>query len=127
MPVEFKDIDLRFKMHPIKNEVVPLRGEQAINKSIRNLFFRDRRAIPFEPEREINIRSLLFEPMTGGVAATLENRILLVLEQFEPRIRVVHLTVIPYPNDNRYAVVLQYQIVATGEDGELREIFERLA
>lgn len=122
----YTDLDLSFRQHPIRNELVEKKDEAAINQSLINLFYRDRRAVPFEPEREINIRSLLFEPMSSAVAAGLESRIRMVIAQFEPRISLISVEAIPYPADNRYQVVLQYQITGTGEEGQLKHLFQRV-
>lgn len=123
---QYTDLDLSFRQHPIRNEVVEKKDSAAINQALLNLLYRDRRAVPFEPEREINIRSLLFEPMSNAVAASLESRIKLVVAQFEPRISLISVQAIPYMAQNRYQVVVQYQITGTSGTGELKHLFDRV-
>ena len=45
----FKDINLSFKRHPVTNDVVTIRDEDAIKRSVKNIIFTILGEKPFEP------------------------------------------------------------------------------
>ena len=57
----FKDINLSFKRHPVTNDVVTIRDEDAIKRSVRNIIFTILGEKPFEPEFGSIINEALFE------------------------------------------------------------------
>ena len=57
----FKDINLSFKRHPVTNDVVAIRDEDAIKRSVRNIIFTILGEKPFEPEFGSIINEALFE------------------------------------------------------------------
>ena len=57
----FKDINLSFKRHPVTNDVVTIRDEDAIKRSVRNIIFTILGEKRFEPEFGSIINEALFE------------------------------------------------------------------
>lgn len=124
---KYKDIDLTFRVHPMTNELSTLKDGRAINQSLTNILQLLKKDRPFEPQRTPNIRNLLFEPVAGGEAATLRQRIKMAITQMEPRVKIMALEVIPQPNENRYQIILQYRIRETGQEVEFRDVLRRVA
>jgi len=115
MPVQisraFRDISLSFKRHPVTNDVITLRNENAIKNSVINLvrtnvgerFFRSDIGTPIEKS--------LFELQTDEFAVEVENYVTQVLVNLEPRIllRSVDVT---FPIDkNELTVSIVYDII----------------
>jgi len=46
----FKDINLSFKRHPVTNDLVAIKNEDAIKKSVKNIIFTIVGEKPFNPE-----------------------------------------------------------------------------
>ena len=66
MPVQrvsqgFKDISASFKINPLNLDLIALRNENAIARSIRNLVFTLPGEKPFQPNVGCNVTKLLFE------------------------------------------------------------------
>lgn len=107
----FRDISLSFKRHPITNDVILLRNENAIKNSVINLvrtyvgerFFRSDIGTP--------ITRALFELQTPEFAIDAENTITQTLVNLEPRIKLRRVTV-SFPDDkNELSVEIVYDII----------------
>ena len=57
----FKDINLSFKRHPVTNDLVTIRDEDAIKRSVRNIIFTILGEKPFEPNFGSVINDALFD------------------------------------------------------------------
>ena len=82
---------------------------------------------PFHPEISSGVRDMLFELMTPVTAALLARQIQDVIENFEPRARLVGVKAIPDYDRNSYTVSVEFYIVnAPTELVDLTIMLERL-
>ena len=107
----FKDINLSFKRHPVTNDVVTIRNEDAIKRSVRNIIFTILGEKPFEPEFGSVINDSLFELNTSLNEMKVSDEIKQSLLNFEPRIDNTRVTVSIYPDSNELNCAVQYDIV----------------
>lgn len=107
----FKDISLSFKKHPITNDVVVLSNETAISRSIRNLVLTSLGERPFQPDLGSRISRNLFELLDFGTASVIKKDISLTIRNFEPRVEVNTIEVVPNYDSNGYSVLISYFIV----------------
>ena len=107
----FKDINLSFKRHPVTNDVVTIRDEDAIKRSVRNIIFTILGEKPFEPEFGSVINDSLFELNTSLNEMKVSDEIKQSLLNFEPRIDNIRVTVSIYPDSNELNCAVQYDIV----------------
>lgn len=84
----FKDISLSFARHPVTNDILTIRNEDAIKKSVTNLVKTVVGERFFNPLLGTTINESLFELNTSGIAALLEDEIRNVLRNFETRVIV---------------------------------------
>jgi len=107
----FKDISLSFKRHPVTNDIIMLKTENAIKNSVINLvktyigerFFRSDIGTP--------ISRSLFEIQTSEFGIEVENYITQVLVNLEPRIQLKRVNV-SFPLDkNELSVEINYDII----------------
>lgn len=107
----FKDISLSFEPHPITGDLPIIKNENAIRRSVRNIV----ETIPsekfFNSIFGSDVRNLLFELIDFGTASVVQDQILVALDNFEPRIENVQVTVNPYPDLNAFDVNVIYDIV----------------
>lgn len=107
----FKDISLSFEPHPITGDLPIIKNENAIRRSVRNIV----ETIPsekfFNSIFGSDVRNLLFELIDFGTAGVVQDQILVALDNFEPRIENVQVTVNPYPDLNAFDVNVIYDIV----------------
>ena len=116
MPVQrvsqgFKDISASFKINPLNLDLIALRNENAIARSIRNLVFTLPGEKPFQPNVGCNVTKLLFENLDRLTASSIESEIRNTVNNFEPRVRLTAVIVNPNFDDNLFEVTLKYDIV----------------
>jgi len=107
----FKDINLSFKRHPVTNDVVVIRDEDAIKRSVKNIIFTILGEKPFEPNFGSIINESLFELSTGLNEMRISDEIKSSLLTYEPRIDNTEVTVSVYPDSNELNCTVQYDIV----------------
>ena len=107
----FKDINLSFKRHPVTNDVVTIRNEDAIKRSVKNIVFTILGEKPFEPEFGSVINNSLFELNTSLNEMRISDEIKQSLINYEPRIQSVKVTTSIYSDSNELNCTVQYDIV----------------
>ena len=68
---------------------------------------------PFHPEIGSGIRDMLFENMTPITAVVLARKIEDVIENFEPRARLISVRSLPNLDRNEYEVTIEFFVVNT--------------
>ena len=107
----FKDINLSFKRHPVTNDVVVIRDEDAIKRSVRNIIFTILGEKPFEPNFGSVINESLFDLNTNLSEIRVSDEIRSSLLNYEPRISNIDVTVTVAPDTNEMNCTVQYDIV----------------
>ena len=116
----FKDISLSFKRHPVTNDIVALRNEDAIKRSVRNLVETVNEERFFNPLIGSHVRESLFELPDNQVRATLKAQIENSILNFEPRVNLTDV-IVNHPNDtNDLEVTIKYDII--GQESTPQEI-----
>ena len=106
----FKDINLSFKRHPVTNDVVVIRDEDAIKRSVRNIIFTILGEKPFEPRFGSVINESLFDLNTSLSEIRVSDEIKASLNNHEPRIDNIEVTVQVSPDTNEMNATVQYDI-----------------
>ena len=106
----FKDINLSFKRHPVTNDVVTIRDEDAIKRSVKNIIFTILGEKPFIPNFGSVINDSLFELNTSLSSIGLKDQIDSSLKRYEPRIDNINVTVTILPDSNELNCTVQYTI-----------------
>ena len=107
----YSDLDLFFGKNNSDNDVNIIYDVQAIKRSIRNLVLTNRYDKPFHPEIYSGVRGMLFELMTPTTAVILARQVEDVIENFEPRARLVGVNVYPDLDNNSYTCTIEFYIV----------------
>tara|TARA_B110000208_G_C11599533_1_gene369472 strand:+ start:43 stop:471 length:429 start_codon:yes stop_codon:yes gene_type:complete len=110
---QYADLDLFFGKKTSNNDVSEVTDIQAVKRSIRNLVLLNTYEKPFHPEISSGVRDMLFELMTPVSAAILARKIQDVIENFEPRARLVGVRSIPDYDRNSYSVSIEFYVVNT--------------
>ena len=116
----FKDINLSFKRHPVTNDVVTIRNEDAIKRSVRNIIFTILGEKPFEPNFGSVINESLFDLNTNLSEIRVSDEIRSSLLIYEPRISNIDVTVTVAPDTNEMNCTVQYDI--TGIPAPTQEV-----
>lgn len=116
----FKDINLSFKRHPVTNDVVTIRNEDAIKRSVKNIIFTILGEKPFEPNFGSVINESLFDLNTNLNEIRVSDEIRSSLLNYEPRISNIDVTVTVAPDTNEMNCTVQYDI--TGIPAPTQEV-----
>ena len=124
---QYSDLDLFFGKRTVGSDVNKVTDVQAVKRSLRNLINLNTFEKPFHPEISGGVRELLFEHMNPMVSAVMAKKIEDVIENFEPRCRLVSVRAIPDFDRNAYNVTIEFYIVnAPTELVDLSVMLERL-
>ena len=107
----FKDINLSFKRHPVTNDVVTIRDEDAIKRSVKNIIFTILGEKPFDPNFGSVINESLFDLSTNLNEVRISDEIKSSLLNYEPRISNVTASVTISTDSNEMNCTVQYDIV----------------
>ena len=124
---QYVDLDLFFQKKIPSKDVNTITDIQAVKRSVRNLVLLNPYEKPFHPEIGSGVRGMLFELMTPFVAAQLTKKVEDVINNFEPRARLVSVRSIPDYDRNAYEVSVEFYVVnAPTELVDLTVMLERL-
>ena len=124
---QYSDLDLFFGKRTVGSDVNKVTDVQAVKRSLRNLINLNTFEKPFHPEISGGIRELLFEHMNPMVSAVMAKKIEDVIENFEPRCRLVSVRALPDYDKNAYNVTIEFYVVnAPTELVDLSVMLERL-
>ena len=107
----FKDINLSFKRHPVTNDVVVIRDEDAIKRSVKNIIFTILGEKPFEPNFGSVINNALFDLNTNLSEIRISDEIKASLDNYEPRIDNIDVSVSILADSNEMNCTVRYDIV----------------
>ena len=106
----FKDINLSFKRHPVTNDLVVIKNEDAIKQSVKNIIFTILGEKPFLPLFGSKMNSSLFELDTNFNETKISDEISSVLLNNEPRINNILVSVSNPSDTHELNVTIQYDI-----------------
>jgi hypothetical protein len=116
MPLErisqgFKDISMTFQSNPLSSDLIALKNETAIARSIRNIVF----TLPGEKFFNENFGSRvsrsLFENVDEISASIIRDEIRNSINNYEPRVQLIEVQTIPNYDNNSFDVVINYRII----------------
>ena len=111
--------------HPVSKDIVKFVNERAVSRSIRNLLSTNRGERLYQPDIGSDLSNLLFEQMTDGMATTISNLIYNLLEQYEPRAKIIRLSVVPNYDRNLYDITMSFMIINSQEPFTLNVALDR--
>lgn len=114
MPIErvsknFKDISLSFSKNALTNDLIILRNETAIARSVRNLVLTHLGEIFFNPELGLPI--MLFENIDGITLDLIKDRIKNIIKRYEPRVDLQDVDAELREYNNEISIALRYEII----------------
>jgi len=122
----YVDLDLTFKKHPVKNDLVLSVDDKAVVRSVRNLILTNHYERPFHPEIGSNVRKMLFEPISPLTANYLQREIEDTIKNFEPRVRLQQVVVQTEPDSNAYSAIISFFINNNTAPTTINFVLQRL-
>ena len=124
---QYTDLDLFFGRKSSDSDISKVTDIQAVKRSIRNLVLLNAYEKPFHPEISGGIRGMLFELMTPITATIIAKKVEEVINNFEPRARLVAVRATPDLDQNSYELSVEFYVVnAPTELVNMEVLLERL-
>lgn len=125
MPLErvsqgFRDISMSFQSNPLTSDLLALKNENAIARSIRNIVFTVPGEKFFNQNFGSNISNTLFENIDDLSAITITDEIRESINNYEPRVNLINVNTYPDYDNNAFDVTIVYEII--GADVPAQEL-----
>ena len=116
MPLErvsksFKDVSMSFKINPFNNDILTVKNETAIARSVRNLILTNKGERFFNPDLGCGVNDLLFENLDLLTASRIESEIKYTIDTYEPRVDLTDVQVRPDYDNHTFDIVIRYNII----------------
>lgn len=110
----FKDISLSFDPHPVTKDLPVITDARAIIRAIRNLVETIVTERFFNSTLGSNVRKSLFDFVDYATASVIQQQIVEVISNYEPRVTDLIVQVNPNPDANEFGIILTFRII--GQD-----------
>ena len=116
MPVQrisksFKDISMSFQVNPLTNDLIAIKNATAIARSLRNLVLTTPGERFFNENLGSQVNNLLFENVDDVTAIAIRKEIINVIENYEPRVKLLKVSVRANIDDYNMDVIIAYEII----------------
>jgi len=116
----FKDISMSFKVNPLTDDLIAIKNQTAIARSLRNLVLTAPGERFFNNNLGSRVNQLLFENMDDLTAASIKSEIENTIKNYEPRVKLLKTRVSPNPDSYEFDVIITYEIV--GIDAQAQQL-----
>ena len=107
---QYRDLDLFFGRKPVSKDINVVKDVTNIKRAVRNLVLTNIYEKPFHPEIASGVRDMLFENMTPLTSIVLAKKVEEVIENFEPRVRLMSVSARPDLDRNEYEMTIEFFI-----------------
>ena len=116
MPLErvsqgFKDISMTFQSNPLNSDLITLKNESAIARSVRNIVFTLPGEKFFNENFGSRVSKSLFENIDEISASIINDEITNSINNFESRVNLIDVQTTPNYDNNAFDVIITYRII----------------
>ena len=118
MPIErvsqgFKDISMTFQSNPLNDDLIAIKNENAIARSLRNIVFTTPGEKFFNQSFGSRITESLFENIDEITATIIVDEIRQSIDNYEPRVEVDDVRAFPNYENNSFDVTITYDVIGS--------------
>ena len=118
MPIErvsqgFKDISMTFQSNPLNSDLIAIKNENAIARSLRNIVFTTPGEKFFNQSFGSRITESLFENIDEITATIIVDEIRQSIDNYEPRVEVDDVRAFPDYENNSFDVTITYDVIGS--------------
>lgn len=110
---QFSDFLINFDKNPITGSLARVVNDESIKQSLRNLILTAPGERPYNNSIGCGVFNLLFEPMDDITALAIQNEINNTVNNFEPRVNLLNISVNPSEEDQAYYINIVFSIINT--------------
>lgn len=116
MPIQrvsqgFKDVSMTFQRNPLNDDLVTLKNQTAISRSVKNIVFTQPGEKFFDEDFGSRVSRFLFENINPVTASNIRDEIVQSILNYEPRVKLSDVFVIPDYDGNVMNVAIVYNII----------------
>lgn len=111
--VEYADFDLAFRSLPLSRDLAMKREADSVRQSALNILLTNANEVPFLPDFGGNIIAYMFESFDIVTATILEEQIRSTLNTYEPRLRIINITVSDHSDRNELRVRIEAELITS--------------
>ena len=111
---------MSFQINPLTYDLIAIKNETAIARSLRNLVLTNRGERFFDSNLGSRVNNLLFENLDDITASSVRSEIENVINNYEPRVELISVEVTPDYDSGELNAVVGYFIV--GIDAEPQQL-----
>ena len=118
MPIErvsqgFKDISMTFQSNPLNSDLIVIKNDNAIARSLRNIVFTTPGEKFFNESFGSRITESLFENIDEITATIIVDEIRQSIDNYEPRVEVDDVKAFPNYDNNSFDVTITYDVIGS--------------
>ena len=111
---------MSFKVNPLTDDLIAIKNQTAIARSIRNLVLTSPGERFFNNEVGSRVNDLLFENVDDLTASSVKSEIENTIENYEPRVKLLNTKVSANHDSYEFDVIINYEIV--GIDAQSQQL-----
>jgi len=116
----FKDISMSFQVNPLTRDLIAIKNQTAIARSLRNLVLTSPGERFFNNDLGSRVNRLLFQNMDDLTASSIKSEIENTIKNFEPRVKLLSTRVSANPDSYEFDVIITYEII--GIDAQAQQL-----
>jgi len=107
----FKDLSMTFQRNPLNDDLVILKNASAIARSVKNIVFTQPGEKFFDEDFGSRVSRFLFENVDPVTASNIRDEIIQSILNYEPRVKLTTVRVIPNYDNNSMDALIVYDII----------------
>ena len=111
---------MSFQVNPLTDDLIAIKNQTAISRSIRNLVLTTPGERFFNNGLGSQVNNLLFENVDDLTASSVKSEIENTIKNYEPRVKLLTTSVSANPNSYEFDVIITYEIV--GIEAEAQQL-----
>ena len=111
---------MSFQVNPLNDDLIAVKNQTAIARSLRNLVLTAPGERFFNEELGSRVNRLLFENLDDITASSIKDEIENTIKNYEPRVRLISTKVSANADSNEFDVIIRYQII--GIDAQAQQL-----
>ena len=111
---------MSFQVNPLTDDLIAIKNQTAISRSIRNLVLTTPGERFFNNGIGSRVNDLLFENVNDLTASSVRSEIENTIKNFEPRVKLLSTQVSANADSNEFDVIIRYEII--GIDAQAQQL-----
>jgi len=107
----FKDISMTFQSNPLNSDLIGIKNENAIARSLRNIVFTTPGEKFFNESFGSRITESLFDNIDEITASIITDEISESINRYEPRVELDSVKAYPDYDNNGFDVIIKYDVI----------------